>query len=254
MTNRTVSARDTTFAGKIAGLQFTAGTATADDATTQGRAVISFAKRHGWAVSGGIATAVVETPADGKPVATWTIAECKAYLDDKKVQYPSGTNVAGLRAAVLDAFETKAQGGSAANESAGHTSGTIPPEGAPPVNNPDKPDNAAVADKWVTPQTGNVTNDVAPAITGQPANVSKVAPATATFTVAATGTPAPTVQWQKQEAAGSTWADIAGATNLSYTTPPTVVATDNGDKYRAVLNNTDGTATSNTAVLTVTAS
>ena len=249
MTNRNITARSSTYAGKIGDVQFVAGVGTADDATNAGKAVIEFAKRQGWAVSGGIATAIVETVAQGKPVAKWTGPEMKTYLDAWHVEYPSNASDDELRKAVLTAFETRAQGGSAALPAAGHTQGTFPVEGAPNVPG----DNDAIADAWHTPLTGAALNvDTFPTITTQPANASRVAPATAAFTVAASGTPTPSVQWQKQEKGVGEFVDIAGATALTYTTPATNVANDNGDKFRAVLQNTDGEVTSAVATLTVT--
>ena len=92
----------------------------------------------------------------------------------------------------------------------------------------------------------------APSITLQPVNVSIVAPASATFTAAASGTPSPTVQWQQSTDAGVTWTNIVGATNPSFTTPATVLG-DSGKRLRAVFTNGSGSVNSNGAVLTVTA-
>ena len=88
----------------------------------------------------------------------------------------------------------------------------------------------------------------APTITSQPASVTANTGTTATFTAAATGTPAPTVQWQVSTNSGTTWSNINGATGTSYS----VVATGNtGSQYRAVFTNTVGTVTSNAATLTI---
>jgi alpha-tubulin suppressor-like RCC1 family protein len=92
---------------------------------------------------------------------------------------------------------------------------------------------------------------IAPAIAAQPANQAVTAPAVAVFSAAATGTPVPTVQWQQSSDNGATWADIAGATATSYTTPATGAA-DNGRQLRAVFTNSAGSATSAAATLTVT--
>ncbi len=94
-----------------------------------------------------------------------------------------------------------------------------------------------------------VTNTVAVAITAQPASALVVETNRATFTVAATGgtgNGTPRFQWQKNTV------DIPGATNASYTTPPTVLA-DNGALFRAVVANNINTLTSSSAVLTVVA-
>ena len=93
-------------------------------------------------------------------------------------------------------------------------------------------------------RTGTGTGTV-PTITIQPVNRSVVVGATATFTVTASGTPAPTFQWQKNNV------NIDGATSASYTTPATVIG-DNSTTYRCVATNSAGTATSTSATLTVT--
>jgi regulation of enolase protein 1 (concanavalin A-like superfamily) len=86
--------------------------------------------------------------------------------------------------------------------------------------------------------------DVAPSITSQPTGRTVNVGQTATFSVAATGTPAPTYQWQRNGT------NISGATSASYTTPATV-AGDNGATFRCVVSNRAGSATSNSATLTV---
>lgn len=249
MTNRTITARSSTLTGQYGGANYANGSVVVDDATASGRKAIAYAKRHGWAVSDGTA-AVAVTVAQGKPVSTWTKAECIAYLTPLHVEFPSNALVAELRNVVQTAYETRAQGGSAALPAAGHTQGTFPVEGAPDVPG----DDETKTPFYHTPVTidGVTGDDVLPAITTQPANASRVAPATAAFTVAATGTPTPTVQWQVQNKGVGEFVDIEGATALTYTTPATSVANDNGDKFRAVLTNQDGTATSNVATLTVT--
>ncbi len=88
-----------------------------------------------------------------------------------------------------------------------------------------------------------------PIITTNPANVTMRVGRTATFTVAATDTPAPTFQWQSSPD-GSTWTAISGATAASYTTA-TLTLTDNDARFRAVATNGGGSATSTAATLTV---
>ena len=90
--------------------------------------------------------------------------------------------------------------------------------------------------------SGGVAN-VAPAITTQPANQAVTAGGAASFTVAASGTPAPAFQWQKNGAA------ITGATSATYMIASSV-ASDAGN-YTAVATNSAGTATSSVATLTV---
>ncbi|MBI5472916.1 MAG: immunoglobulin domain-containing protein, partial [Ignavibacteriae bacterium] len=84
----------------------------------------------------------------------------------------------------------------------------------------------------------------APSFSTHPAASSVTVGTTATFTVTASGYPAPTLQWQKNGVA------ISGATSSSYTTPAVVLA-DNGATFRCVATNSQGTATSNSATLTV---
>lgn len=88
-----------------------------------------------------------------------------------------------------------------------------------------------------TPQT-------APAITTQPVSQTKILGQCATFTVIASGNPAPMYQWRK---AG---VNIAGATDTNYTIA-SVALTDAG-AYDAVVTNSQGSVTSTAATLTVT--
>ncbi len=83
----------------------------------------------------------------------------------------------------------------------------------------------------------------APAFTTQPPSQAVVAGASVTFTVAASGTPIPMYQWQKNGV------NIAGANSSNYTI--TGVAGGDAGNYKAVATNTAGTVTSDTALLTV---
>ncbi|MBS0630692.1 MAG: immunoglobulin domain-containing protein [Verrucomicrobia bacterium] len=85
----------------------------------------------------------------------------------------------------------------------------------------------------------------APAITTQPQSQTVVAGVNVTLTAAASGVPAPTLQWQKGGV------NISGATGATLTLN-NVVAGDSGS-YTLVATNTSGTATSTAAVLTVNA-
>jgi len=84
---------------------------------------------------------------------------------------------------------------------------------------------------------------VAPAITLQPQTQTVTAGAAVTFTTAASGTPAPGFQWQKNSV------NLPGATNSSYTIATTVA--DDAGAYRVIATNSAGAATSNPATLTV---
>ena len=104
-----------------------------------------------------------------------------------------------------------------------------------------------------------VAVDLAITIGTQPQSVTRIAPATATFTVAATINAALALayQWQIQQEGAGAWVNIADATGTSFTTGATAIgdgagATD-GDKYRVVISAEGITATSDAATLTVTA-
>jgi hypothetical protein len=89
----------------------------------------------------------------------------------------------------------------------------------------------------------------APLITTHPQSQTVNDGVSVTFTVAASGTPAPTLQWQRS-ADGTTWAPIGGATLTTYTF--TAQVADDGAQFRAVADNGIGSpATSNSAILTV---
>ncbi len=85
---------------------------------------------------------------------------------------------------------------------------------------------------------------VAPTITTQPVDQAVTAGTAATFTVVASGSTPLTYQWQKGSAA------IVGATAASYTTPVTATS-DDGTLFSVIVTNAAGTATSNTARLSV---
>ncbi|RSV29025.1 putative Ig domain-containing protein [Sphingomonas sp. ABOLH] len=89
-----------------------------------------------------------------------------------------------------------------------------------------------------------------PAVTTQPAGQTVAVGATASFTAGASGSPSPSVQWQVSSDSGASFTNIAGATAATYTTPATI-AGDNGRQYRAVFTNSQGSATSSAATLTV---
>ncbi len=92
----------------------------------------------------------------------------------------------------------------------------------------------------------------APAISRQPAATTVVAPQVATFSVVASGSPAPTYQWQLSTDGGATYGNIALANGASYTTPATRTS-DTGRRYRVRVSNANGSVTSAAAVLTVAA-
>jgi alpha-tubulin suppressor-like RCC1 family protein len=92
--------------------------------------------------------------------------------------------------------------------------------------------------------------DVAPSITTNPTNQSVSAGQDAILSAAASGIPAPTVQWQVSTNGGSTFSPVSGATSDSLTIS-SVTLSENGYEYEAVFTNGSGTATTNPATLTV---
>ena len=91
-----------------------------------------------------------------------------------------------------------------------------------------------------------LTVNAPPNITGHPSDQTVMQGQPATFNVSAGGSTPFTYQWQRN------MVNILSANSSSYTTPATVFA-DSGAKFRCVVTNGFGTATSNEATLTVNA-
>ena len=117
----------------------------------------------------------------------------------------------------------------------------------------------AIATNGVAPDAtstaATLTVNVAPAITTQPANQTVNAGQTATFTVAASGTPTPTYQWQVSVGGGA-FTNLTNAAPYSGVTTTTLTITGttaglSGNQYRALATNSVASATSNPALLTV---
>lgn len=103
---------------------------------------------------------------------------------------------------------------------------------------------------------GTVASDVAtldvsaaPSVAVQPADVAAIEGDAALLKMLPAGHPAPDVQWQRLD--GGAWTSIPGATELFLSIPATTLAMD-GTTYRVLLENAVGTATSQTATLSVT--
>jgi hypothetical protein len=92
----------------------------------------------------------------------------------------------------------------------------------------------------------------APEFTLHPINADVVMGETATFTVAASGNPAPTIHWQVSTDDGTTWADIPLAIGETLTLTGVLLG-DSGNQYRAVAVNSEAPAGINSysAALTV---
>jgi len=100
-----------------------------------------------------------------------------------------------------------------------------------------------------TTTAATLTVNVGPVVTLNPVSVTVNAGSTATFTATASGTPAPTVQWEVSTNGGATFSNITGAT--STTLSFVAAAGQNGNEYRAVFTNSVGSATTTAATLTV---
>jgi glucose/arabinose dehydrogenase len=91
-----------------------------------------------------------------------------------------------------------------------------------------------------------VDSGTAPTISTHPQPVTVPVGSDATFTVSASGSAPLSYRWQRDGA------DIPGATSASYTLPGAQLA-DSGARFRVIVSNSAGSATSNAATLTVTA-
>ncbi|MGL4552897.1 MAG: PQQ-dependent sugar dehydrogenase [Gemmataceae bacterium] len=96
------------------------------------------------------------------------------------------------------------------------------------------------------------TANQAPQITAPPADQAAPRGAAVTFSASASGSSPLAYRWQRAEAGTSDWADVGGATASSFTLASTQAA-DDGDRFRVVVTNPFGSATSDPATLTVTA-
>ncbi|MEO6995371.1 MAG: immunoglobulin domain-containing protein [Lacunisphaera sp.] len=98
-----------------------------------------------------------------------------------------------------------------------------------------------------------------PSILSQPGNQSVYVGQTAQFTVAVAGNPVPTFLWQKKVSGDVVWSNLSDSGNYSGTATASlsvggVTLAMNGDQFRCVATNGSGSATSNAASLTATAS
>jgi hypothetical protein len=90
----------------------------------------------------------------------------------------------------------------------------------------------------------------APVVTENPADKAVLVGEDAVFEAAASGLPAPTVQWQLSTDGGGTWSDVPGATAGTLTVPGATLS-ENDYEYRAVFTNEVSKATTAAATLTV---
>ena len=90
----------------------------------------------------------------------------------------------------------------------------------------------------------------APSVTTQPSDQSIIYGANASFMAGASGSPAPTVQWQVNNGSGFTGIGGATSSTLSLSKP---LVSASGNHYRAVFSNSCGSVNSDAATLTVAA-
>ena len=96
----------------------------------------------------------------------------------------------------------------------------------------------------------NLVINALPVIIRQPDDATQVAGGTVTFIAQATGTPAPTVQWQFNS--GGVWTTIAGQTSNTLRVE-NITASQKGTQYRAIFTNSCGSVITEPAVLDVSA-
>jgi hypothetical protein len=89
----------------------------------------------------------------------------------------------------------------------------------------------------------------APSVAVQASTLKTAAGKKVTLTATVKGT-ASQIQWQVQTGGSNAWSNISGATSLSYSF--TAGATDNGSRYRVIVDNAAGTADSTPVTLAVT--
>lgn len=112
------------------------------------------------------------------------------------------------------------------------------------ATNPSGSVNSAVAVLGVAPQPAS------PTIQSGPADVSIGTGGYAHLRVEAGGWPSVTYQWQVSNDGGTTFSNVNGATLPSYVTP-SLTRADDLKRFRVVVSNTAGTATSDAALLRV---
>jgi hypothetical protein len=109
--------------------------------------------------------------------------------------------------------------------------------------------SAASAAATLTVNSGTVSSTGAPAVTANPISQTVGYETDASFSAQASGNPTPTVQWQISSNRGTSWTNVSGANATTYSFDTSL--TENGYEYRAVFDNSSGSAYSTAATLTV---
>jgi len=105
--------------------------------------------------------------------------------------------------------------------------------------------------------TLRLTAGTVPVITAQPQNLTVTAGNTATFTATASGSPAPSYQWQREPVGTSAWSNLSNGGSYSGVATATLIVSStttamSGDQFRCGASNSLGSTTSQVATLTVT--
>ena len=101
-----------------------------------------------------------------------------------------------------------------------------------------------------TSKAATLTVQEKPVVTVQPHDANAQEGHEASFESRASGSPAPTVQWQSSTDGGATWKNLTGAT-ANVLKLNNVSKTLNGEKFRAVFKNAAGEAVSEAATLNI---
>ncbi|GAA3669830.1 hypothetical protein [Microbacterium marinilacus] len=109
---------------------------------------------------------------------------------------------------------------------------------------------ASVASTPFSLTIADEAESLAPKLTRHPVSATVAQSKTVTLEAAATGTPEPSVAWERSLDGGETWAAIANQTSATLTVAGRLH--EDGARYRAVFTNDAGTATTQPAVVRVT--
>jgi hypothetical protein len=111
-------------------------------------------------------------------------------------------------------------------------------------------DEIRIATNWAD-ATPPVNQCISAGFAAQPTNITQVAEINAILSFDPIGTGA-SYQWQLSKDGGATWNNIPGAIATTYITPNLALATDNGNKYRAIVSVPCDNSSATSAVATVT--
>lgn len=176
---------------------------------------------------------------------------------DVTVVAPNTATFSVIATGISYQWQSSPGGGAAFSNIAGATAATFTTTGTAPADTGKKfrvivsgSGSSSITSSEVTLTVTPVA--IAPSFTTQPQNVTVRAGQNAQLTVAVSGSPTPTLQWQLSTDSGTSWSDINGATGttLGITSPSLA---NNGRQFRAVASNSVNIVNSNAATLTVSA-